>query len=238
MFDPLPPRLLHALILSLLIHAAILAGVVSELPARLDAPAATVNVVISNDAVRATPAPAPKSSPPAAAPRSPGGASRAKVGQLLVDNSPVAAAAPPDAPSLAIEPVLASPALSSHVAESGGTPSSAPNSAPAQAREGVNANDLRQYRLALAIAARRFRHYPALARERGWEGTVELALAVSAQRSEPGVSVLRSSGHPALDRQAQEMMAQAARVTVLPESLQGRDFRVVLPVQFSLDADQ
>ena len=41
-----------------------------------------------------------------------------------------------------------------------------------------------------------------------------------------------------LDQQALEMMTQAARVTSLPPSLKGRDFRVLLPVKFSLEGDQ
>ena len=35
--------------------------------------------------------------------------------------------------------------------------------------------------------------------------------------------------------QALEMIRQAARVTEVPERLQGKDFRVLLPVQFSLE---
>lgn len=115
---------------------------------------------------------------------------------------------------------------------------SASSSAPTLSNEGVNPDDLRQYRLALAIAARRFKHYPATARERGWEGTAEVALTVGVQRSVPEIALARSSGHAALDRQAQEMIAQAARATVLPERLKGRDLRLLLPVQFSLDGDQ
>ena len=104
--------------------------------------------------------------------------------------------------------------------------------------EGVSADGLRQYRLSLAISARRFKHYPALARERGWEGTAEVALDVNALLPVPEVDLVRSSGRGVLDEQALEMMTQAARVTNLPQSLKGRDFRVLLPVQFSLESDQ
>jgi len=110
--------------------------------------------------------------------------------------------------------------------------------APDATREGASADDLRQYRLSLAISARRFKRYPVLARERGWEGTAEVALNVNALLPVPEVVLVRSSGQGVLDQQALEMMTQAARVTSLPPSLKGRDFRVLLPVKFSLEGDQ
>jgi protein TonB len=106
------------------------------------------------------------------------------------------------------------------------------------AREGVSADDMRHYRLSLASAARRFKRYPALARERGWEGTAEITLNVSTLMPGPEAVLVRSSGRNLLDEQALEMIAQAARITSLPEGLKGRDFRVLLPVKFSLEGDQ
>jgi protein TonB len=52
------------------------------------------------------------------------------------------------------------------------------------------------------------------------------------------VVLIRSSGRDVLDAQALEMMAQAARVTTLPEGLKARDLRILLPVTFSLENDQ
>jgi protein TonB len=111
-------------------------------------------------------------------------------------------------------------------------------SAAAPAREGVSADDLRQYRLSLATVARRFKRYPALARERGWEGTVDVALNFSSRLPVPETVLVRSSGRSLLDEQALEMIAQAARVTSLPEGMKGHDFRVLIPVKFSLEGDQ
>lgn len=105
----------------------------------------------------------------------------------------------------------------------------------APASQGLSADDLRQYRMSLAIAARRFKRYPALARERGWEGTSQVAINLIAALPTPQIALLDSSGRKALDEQAVEMITQAARVTELPEVLKGRDFRVVLPVKFSLE---
>ena len=104
-------------------------------------------------------------------------------------------------------------------------------------RDGVQANDLRQYRVSLASAAGRFRRYPVLARERGWEGTVDIAVS-STDDYRTEVRISRSSGHTMLDEQAYEMVARAARITAMPEGLKGKGFSVTLPVTFSLENDQ
>jgi protein TonB len=92
--------------------------------------------------------------------------------------------------------------------------------------------------MSLGIAARRFKRYPALARERGWEGRAEVALIFSVVLPLPEVVLTRSSGRTVLDEQAVEMMTQASRVTSLPEGLKGRDFRFSKAVEFSLENDQ
>lgn len=237
MLDLSRPRLLQAVILSLLIHVVILLGVVTVLPAQIDVPPAAIEVVFGADAARAAARPDKKPSTP------------------LPVSQPLVAEVPKARPMVADKPViLASPARSARVAptEAAVSPPTAagssveapadqvasPSSVPLPARDGVSANDLRDYRLSLAIAARRFKRYPPLARERGWEGTVELVLAVNAHRPEPDIALVRSSGFAALDQQAQDMLVQAARTTMLPASLKGRTFRVLLPVQFSLEGNQ
>jgi protein TonB len=44
----------------------------------------------------------------------------------------------------------------------------------------------------------------------------------------------RSSGHEILDQAALEMLRQAAARAVLPESLRGQSFAVLLPVVFEV----
>lgn len=237
MFDSRPPRLLHALTLSLAIHAVLLLVVGSAHPARLDTPAVPIKAVLGADANRvavpAVVAPAPK---PTGAPLSPPAPVRSKPNARppVIDEPSIVAASPPPAPGVSAEPVNAPPL----VADSRAGAIGVQNPAPELPHDAVNADGLREYRVSLAIAARRFKRYPALARERGWEGTTEIALLVSSRLPAPEVILLRSSGYPVLDQQAQEMMTQAAQATVLPESLRGRDLRIVLPVKFSLEADQ
>ena len=103
----------------------------------------------------------------------------------------------------------------------------------------VPADELRHYRVALASAARRFKRYPPLARERGWEGTSEVAVVLRAGLPHPPeVRLTRSSGRELLDAQAMEMVAQAARVAEVPNGLRGRDLRIELPVRFSLEDER
>ena len=102
----------------------------------------------------------------------------------------------------------------------------------------VAAEDMRHYRVALASAAKRFKRYPPLARERGWEGTVEVAVLLHASIPRPEVKLVRTSGRELLDTQALEMLAQAVRVAELPQGLRGRDLRIDLPVRFSLEDER
>lgn len=237
MFDSRPPRLLHALLLSLAIHAVLLLAVVDVFPTRLEMPSATIKAELSsgvNHRVAPTAvAHAPKNEGELLRPSTPV-RSKMSARPPIIDEPSLAALPPPTVSAVPAEPVNTSPVVA------GSRPSSisAQNPAPELPHEAVNADGLREYRISLAIAARRFKRYPALARERGWEGTTEIALLVSSRLPALEVILLRSSGHPVLDRQAQEMMNQAAQATVLPESLRGRDLRIVLPVKFSLEADQ
>jgi protein TonB len=45
----------------------------------------------------------------------------------------------------------------------------------------------------------------------------------------------RSSGHEILDKAALDMLRQAAGRAVLPESLRGQNFAVLLPVVFEVE---
>lgn len=98
-----------------------------------------------------------------------------------------------------------------------------------------DADGLRAYRIVLAREARAHRHYPPLARERGWTGTAEVSVDVSREGQARQILLARSSGHEILDREAVNMMSRAAAAAALPDSLRGREFAVRLPVVFDLD---
>ena len=99
----------------------------------------------------------------------------------------------------------------------------------------LDPEDLRHYRLALAIQSRRFKAYPASALAQAWEGRVEVELVFSVHVPVARSSIARSSGYPALDEQAVRMVQQAAQHTALPDGLRERNFRLILPIEFSFD---
>ena len=239
--------LVLALVVSLLLHAVLLSSALRLFPLRLEVAATSLKAELrERGAAGSAPgAPLPHLANEGAKPSSPRAASAPQVVA-----SPVAAVAAeplsaaredsPSAPPAATGSVSGAvpPPSSASGAAPNVSPGAASATAPAVGRSGVSGDDLRQYRLSLASAARRFKRYPALATQRGWEGTVEVALNVSALAPVPEVVLVRSSGRSVLDEQALEMLSQAARVTALPDGLRARDFRIVLPVQFSLENDR
>lgn len=100
--------------------------------------------------------------------------------------------------------------------------------------DGVDPNGLRDYRLALAREARRYKRYPAQAIEAGWAGTVELRVSVRTGSTTQVAELTKPSGHPLLDEAALEMVRRALSVTPLPPALQGQTFAIGLPVVFEL----
>ena len=54
----------------------------------------------------------------------------------------------------------------------------------------------------------------------------------------PEIAIVSSSGKAVLDEQGVEMIRQAARATEVPDGLKGRNFRMLMPIRFSLDEDR
>lgn len=98
----------------------------------------------------------------------------------------------------------------------------------------VSSETLSEYRLSLARVARRFKAYPPLARDEGWQGEVIVVVAIHAGMATPVVSLGRSSGHQLLDQQALEMVSHAVQNADFPESLRGKFMSISLPVEYSL----
>jgi TonB family protein len=97
---------------------------------------------------------------------------------------------------------------------------------------------LLEYRIAIVGAARRFKRYPALSRERGREGRVEVRLSWRPGMHAPQVDLHRSAGDVLLDGQGLAMLRRAVLQTPLPDILRGRAFSFVQSIEFSLkDAD-
>lgn len=151
-----------------------------------------------------------------------------------LDAGPAPVAANPPAGGDSAEAVAAG----SVAARSGQSPAAAGSAAvPGPAGDGLDPDGLRAYRFALATQARRYKHYPARARDSGWQGTAEVQVSVPASGIVPAPRLARSSGFELLDAAALDMIANAAAQTVVPTSLRGRSFTVLLPVVFDLAAD-
>lgn len=119
-------------------------------------------------------------------------------------------------------------AVSSHEAVTAAGAAAAP-------KDEVSPDGVRQYRLNLAREARRFKRYPPLARQRGWEGVVVVLVSTVASGLVPQVSLSQSSGFELLDQEALELVSQAAHTATVPESLRNRQFGLTLPIHYRLD---
>lgn len=106
---------------------------------------------------------------------------------------------------------------------------------PELERDGVEADALQRYRLALGLEARKARRYPEVSRVRGQEGTCELYVVLSRSGTQPTVVLGRSGGSSSLDEAALVMVRAAVERTAVPQELQGRNLRIPLRIRFSLD---
>ena len=82
----------------------------------------------------------------------------------------------------------------------------------------------------------RYFNYPALARRKGWQGTVLLAFEISAQGHIRAVHVKRSSGHGLLDHSAVRALEQVERIEGFADRFAFRLYNVDLPVIYRLDS--
>lgn len=174
------------------------------------------------------------------------------VAQVAVSREPTLAAAsrsrrsmPAASTAAPVFPTPISPApvpAVAQAAEPGGVPQAGATSGPAtvaivpaETASGPDSAGLRQFRLALAGEARRFRIYPDAARRTGLSGTVEVRVAVMAGGAGRFTELAHSSGHALLDAAAVEMVSKAAPLAPLPDSLRGHDFAVLLPIVFEIE---
>ena len=144
-----------------------------------------------------------------------------------------------------LEPARAAPATATSSAEPAapGQPKSSPQ-APVGVTTGTTAKSgrevdkgtLEQYRLALIMATRRYKRYPATAMENGWQGSVEVHMVIGANGAIADASIKTSSGHEVLDNQAMDMLKKGKTTVQVPASLRGREFTIDVPVIFSLES--
>lgn len=181
---------------------------------------------------------APPVLPAAVTPPSP---QRAAVLPAPISKKVVAAVTPaasPESPPGMPVPLVPSTAAGGERSPPDGTvpvPAAA-GAAPGRDGAGLDADGLRQYRLALAREARRYKRYPERALLAGIGGTVEVRVEHGAGAM-PVTRLVRSSGDESLDAAALGMVRQAAPRTAIPDTLRGRGFAVSLPVIFDVSEE-
>ncbi|MGE0371196.1 MAG: energy transducer TonB [Gammaproteobacteria bacterium] len=140
----------------------------------------------------------------------------------------------PEAPAVATETPEGRMADASTAHESSGTAASesdanaAPEALPSPARYTSG-----QVMASLKEAFSAHFYYPMLARRKGWEGEVTLALRVETDGRLTGIHVVGSSGHRVLDNAAVDSLSRA-RALRFPGGALGGSVDMLLPVHYRL----
>jgi protein TonB len=167
------------------------------------------------------PAPAPAPAPQTAAPAD-------------ALQAPQPEPAPPAASSAAVSPAPVTAPVATRPAPVAPAAIPAINAAGKSGNE-ADAGTLDQYRLALIVATRRYKLYPKIALEKGWQGRVEVHMVIAANGTIASASIKSGSGHDVLDNQALDMLKKGRSAVPIPDGLRGREFSIDVPVVFNLE---
>lgn len=149
----------------------------------------------------------------------------------------------PAAPQSAVVPAVgeasvAEPASSASLPAGRPLPSTALPALVVAESEAVRPDQIlaeNQYRLAIGLEARRFRRYPPLAREMGWEGTAEVWIALNPSLNAPSITLAKPSGHSVLDREAIALLSMVVGRVQVPSLLLDRKARVRVTIEYRLE---
>ena len=133
-----------------------------------------------------------------------------------------------EAPALVVPPAPAQP-VPQPAAPVARTEIQAPPAA-----SGPDPGTVARFRLELMDVARRYKRYPRIAQDNGWEGRVELRIAFSESGAVSSMTVKKSAGRAVLDDEAQAMLRSAQAQVTVPPALRGKAFVLEIPVDFSL----
>ena len=86
--------------------------------------------------------------------------------------------------------------------------------------------------------ARRYKKYPRIAQDNGWEGRVELRIAIGEDGAISSLSVKKGAGRTVLDEEAQSMIRTAKSKATIPPALRGKAFVIEIPVDFFLKEEK
>lgn len=81
----------------------------------------------------------------------------------------------------------------------------------------------------------RFKHYPRIARRRGWQGQPVVRFSLDREGALLRVELETSSGHKILDQAALDTVKKSVPFPKIPEGMESSTLSFKLPVQFVLD---
>jgi protein TonB len=227
---------LRTLLVSLLVHGLVLTTVRSCQKAP-PPPALTLSVELRTPPPPPPPPPPepPKPEPPKLEPRKP--VAMPQPARPLAPPPPPTPllTATPEAPQRVDQPVVQRPVEPPPPPPPAPAPAAAPAPiAPPPAPAIDDAAARAGYIRGLSAAVAKQKRYPRLAQQRGWQGEVMLHVVVDASGRLLDVSVERSSGFEALDREALEMVRRAAPFS-FANGMKKEDVSMSLPVVFRLE---
>lgn len=148
--------------------------------------------------------------------------------------APIVASVPQSAPAIALAPAPA-PKPQSPPAPLIAAPARHPAPAPAPAAAPApEALALERFRQGVIDQAARYKRYPRVAIDNGWEGEVRVRMSIGADGRVAALRVARGSGYEVLDRQALAMFRNAKPLVPIPGALRGRAFELELRAVFNL----
>lgn len=220
-------RIAGAVVLSLGIHAAVLAQLTpySAKEGSQPRPVLTVDVLLK--AIGKVPTvdtmPSPRETP-----RPTSTAAPLPQPKPILRTDPSGPSIP--SPAAAAEPVAAASPPPERPSADRSAPAERPSQAPPPLDLDALAGQYGKQVADLLIARKR---YPRLAQVRGWQGRVEVEARFSPGGRLGQVVITRSSGHETLDAAALELL-QGAELPPPPATLTQADFRLRLPIEYRL----
>jgi protein TonB len=228
-----------AILFSIVFHAALLLAFPGFLERRKPeiAPGPILARLVAAPPTAAPPAPAaeeapkpqveaPKPSPAKAAPeaaKKPAPVAK-PAPQLKPAPAPTSAAADPAQPAAAPAPAVPAAPTPGVTARSEPPPATTPSV--------EEAGTIAKFRLDVISQARRFKRYPRVAMDNNWEGRTDVRIVFGADGKRVSITIVRSSGHETLDRQALDTLSKA--FVPVPAALRGKQFEIEIPVIYSL----
>lgn len=95
-------------------------------------------------------------------------------------------------------------------------------------------NTLTQYHSQLSSWLKKHKRYPRRAKKRKQEGTVKIRFTINRSGKLIDYKIIESSGHPLLDKAAENMLKKSAPMPQLPNTFTGQLLSLEIPVAFSI----